>query len=175
MRSNFPKSLHFILQSEGGYSNHPADKGGETNFGIAKKFYPNEDIKNLTIERAGEIYKSDYWDKIKGDWLPSGIDYVVFDSAVNHGVSNAGKFLQKAINRINGPITVDGIIGTGTLGKAIKLGQMLIVEIIRERDIFYRKIVANDSSQEVFFKGWMNRLAEVTINAREFTDRKEGV
>jgi len=168
MKENFSKALSFILQSEGGYSNHLADKGGETNMGIAKKFYPNEDIKNLTIERAGEIYKSDYWDKVKGDWLPSGIDYVVFDSAVNHGIGNAGKFLQKAINRINGPVTVDGIIGTGTLGKAIKLGNTLVVEIIRERDIFYRKIIANDPSQEVFFKGWMNRLSRVMVNSIEF-------
>lgn len=168
MKENFPKALKFILQSEGGYVNHPSDKGGETNMGIAKKFYPDEDIKNLTVERAGEIYKHDYWDKVKGDWLPSGIDYVVFDSAVNHGAGNAGKFLQKAINRINGQISVDGIIGTGTLGKAIKLGDCLIPEIIRERDIFYRKIIANDPSQEVFFKGWMNRLSKVIVNSNEF-------
>jgi lysozyme family protein len=168
VKENFDRSLHFILQSEGGYINNPNDKGGETNMGITKKFYPNEDIKNLTIQRAGEIYKADYWDKIKGDYLPSGVDYIVFDSAVNHGVKNAGKFLQKAINRTSGPIDVDGIIGTGTLTKAIKLGQILIIEIIRERDIFYRKIVANDPTQECFMNGWMNRLNIISKNVKEF-------
>jgi len=170
MKENFQQALKFILDPEGGYSNHSADRGGETKYGIAKKFYPNEDIPNLTPERAGEIYKQDYWDKIKGDYLPSGVDYIVFDSAVNHGVGNAGKFLQRAINRINDQIKVDGIIGVQTITKATHLGTTLIPEIIRERDIFYRKIIANDKSQEVFFKGWMNRLADVSKNVNEIRE-----
>ena len=169
MKENFDKSLRFVLADEGGYVNDSADKGGETNMGISKRAYPNEDIKNMTIERAGEIYREDYWDKIKGDTLPAGVDYVTFDSAVNHGPRNAGIFLQRAVNRAGRKLAVDGSIGPITIQTVQGCDrQGLITDIIRERDVFYRKIVANDPSQDWFFRGWMNRLTKVTVNVREF-------
>ena len=168
MKENFEKSLSFVLESEGGYSDNPADRGGPTKYGISQKNHPEEDIKNMTIERAGEIYRSDYWNPVRGDDLPAGVDYVVFDSAVNHGPKNAGKFLQKAANRLMAGLTVDGIIGNKTLDMVKSNGAILITDILRERDIFYSKIVANDPTQERFARGWQNRLSQVAVNVRTF-------
>ena len=166
MKENFSKSLAFVLDDEKGYINDPSDRGGETNMGISKKAHPQEDIKNLTLERATEIYHAEYWMPIKGDELPSGVDYVVFDSAVNHGPGTAVKFLQKAANRMMAGLTVDGIIGSKTLDMVKHNGSILITDILRERDIFYSKIVAIDPTQERFMRGWRNRLSQVTVNAR---------
>jgi len=169
MKESFEKSLRFVLADEGGYVNDLADKGGETNMGISKRAYPNEDIKNITIERVGEIYREDYWDKIKGDSLPAGVDYVTFDSAVNHGPKNAGIFLQRAVNRAGKKIAVDGSIGPVTAKIVWECDrQGLIADILRERDIFYKKIIARDLSQAKFERGWMNRIARVAVNSREF-------
>lgn len=177
MKENFQKSLAFVLAAEGGYSDDPTDKGGETNFGaknfgISKKSHPDEDIENMTLERAGEIYLAEYWTPIRCDELPSGVDYVIFDSAVQHGLINAGRFLQRASNRQIGTLTTDGVIGDLTIrnvGRCEPRG--LICDILRERDIFYRKIIARDISQEKFFRGWMNRLAKVAVNVKEFKGR----
>ena len=169
MRESFDNALKFILADEGGYINHPDDHGGETKYGISKRSHPDEDIPNLAIERAGEIYRAEYWTPIRGDDLPTGLDYILFDSAVNHGPQNAGILLQKALNRMKAGLEIDGEIGPKTL-EAIKSidGQPLFTDVLRERDIFYRKIVAQDPSQEVFMRGWMNRLAKVAVNVREF-------
>ena len=169
MKANFDKALNFVLADEGGYVHDKLDRGGETNFGISQKAYPNEDIRGMTLERATEIYLKDYWTPIKGDDLPSGVDYVVFDSAVQHGPKNAGIFLQRALNRMRAGLITDGSIGVKTL-KAIKAidGRPLIADILRERDIFYMKIIANDISQERFSRGWANRLAKVAVNSRDF-------
>jgi lysozyme family protein len=169
MKENFEQSLNFVLASEGGYSDDSADKGGETNFGISKKSHPDEDIANMTLERAAEIYQKDYWMPIRGDDLPSGVDYVTFDSAVNHGPGNAGRFLQRASNRQIGTLTTDGVIGPMTIEKVARCEPRgLICDILRERDIFYRKIVARDISQSKFMRGWLARLATVAVNVRNF-------
>ena len=89
----FEDALKFVLKWEGGYSNDPNDPGGETKFGISKKAYPYEDIKNMTLERAEKIYYENYWLKAGCDKLTSPLDIVVFDTAVNMGVSRAKEFL----------------------------------------------------------------------------------
>lgn len=86
MKTSFDKIIDFVLKSEGGYVNNPNDPGGETKYGISKKAYPNLDIKNLTLEQAKDIYRKDYWDKVKGDSLPYPLDMCVMDMAVNAGV-----------------------------------------------------------------------------------------
>lgn len=169
MKANFDKALKFVLESEGGYSDNKNDPGGETKYGISKRSHPDEDIKNLSLERAGEIYHERYWDAVKGDDLPSGVDYVTFDGAVNHGPQNAGIFLQRAVNRLKLVLRVDGIIGPVTIQNVLgRDRQNLIADILRERDIFYRKIVAQEPSQEVFLNGWLARLSKVAVNARAF-------
>ena len=92
-KRTFEDALKFVLKWEGGYSNDPNDPGGETKFGISKRSYPNLDIKNLTVKQAKEIYFQNYWLKAGCDKLTSPLDIIVFDTAVNMGVSRAKEFL----------------------------------------------------------------------------------
>lgn len=98
MQITFQTALNKVLQSEGGYSNDPNDPGGETNLGISKRAYPNVDIKSLTPETVAPIYKRDYWDRVAGDNLPSPLNYVAFDCAVNQGVGEAAILMRAASN-----------------------------------------------------------------------------
>ena len=114
--SNYNECLKIILMHEGGYVNHPKDPGGETNLGVTKRVYEEwggtKEMKDLTVEDVEPIYKKNYWDKIKGDDLPDGLDLCVFDFGVNAGPGRAAKFLQRMIGT-----TVDGGIGPMTLAK----------------------------------------------------------
>lgn len=189
MIENFDRSLLFVLADEGKFSDIPGDRGGATNLGITLRTLIDyhshfdygdfdhdgdidvDDIRLLdTPEEAAPIYRKWFWDAVKGDELPSGVDYAVFDSAVNHGPRNAGRFLQRAANRQRGSLTTDGVIGPETLRGVDRCeSRGLICDILRERDIFYRKIVAQDPSQGQFLRGWLNRLAKVDSAARSFS------
>ena len=94
VKNDFEKALKFVLKWEGGYSNDPRDPGSETKYGISKRSYPNEDIKNMTLERAKEIYYQNYWLKAGCDGLPFPFNIVVFDTAVNMGRKRAIGFLN---------------------------------------------------------------------------------
>lgn len=109
--SNFNRALLFVLAQEGGYVNDPHDPGGETNFGISKRRYPDEDIKNLTVERAGALYRRDYWDANRCGELPAHMALAVFDAAVNGGAPI--RWLQHAVGA-----SVDGVIGPRTIAAA---------------------------------------------------------
>ena len=114
MQKNYQPSLEMILHHEGGYVNHPRDPGGETNLGVTKRVYEEfggeKDMKDLTVEDVAPIYKKGYWDKCKCDSLPSGLDLVVFDFAVNAGPGRAAQFLQRIIG-----VEPDGGIGTSCI------------------------------------------------------------
>lgn len=153
----FNEAIEHILKHEGGYVNDPDDLGGETNMGITKRFYPDVDIKNLTVEQAKEIYKRDYWDKAKCDALPENVRLMHFDTAVNMGIGRANKFLQEAIG-----VTVDGIVGKNTLAAAHKCNLKVYARV---RLIFYTNIVLNKPVQKKFLKGWYNRTLDVLINS----------
>lgn len=86
-----------LLGHEGGYSNDPADPGGETRWGISKRSYPTIDIKNLTRDGAKQIYRRDFWDRIHGERLHDGVAFQVFDFAVNSGIETAVRYLQRAL------------------------------------------------------------------------------
>ena len=88
---SFETVVHMVLEHEGGYVNHPSDPGGETKYGISKRAYPDVDIAELTKDDAANLYKRDYWDRIKGDELPVGVACVVMDYAVNSGISLSGR------------------------------------------------------------------------------------
>lgn len=90
----FQIALDKILKSEGGYVNDPSDPGGETNLGISKRAYPNVDIKSLTPETVAPLYKRDYWDRLDADNLPSPLNYVAFDCAVNQGPGEAAILMR---------------------------------------------------------------------------------
>ena len=112
--TTFDEIIEITLEHEGGYVHDPKDLGGETNFGIAGRFYPDVDIKNLTKDGAKEIYKKDYWDRNKVDNVPDDLKHIFFDMCVNQGRGTAVKILQRAINAKGGDLTVDGGFGPGT-------------------------------------------------------------
>ena len=149
--SSFDDAVVVILRHEGGYVNDPNDPGGETNFGICKRSYPNEDIRNLTEARAKEIYRRDYWDKCKCDQLPEAVRLLVFDAAVNQGVGAAVKMLQKAVSTME-----DGIIGPNTLAK-VRAAKNLPVTYAAERAMRY----ASNKNLNLYGRGWFRRLFSV--------------
>lgn len=137
----FSDSVHWVLQREGvrwnsagvlvstGYVNDPKDPGGETNFGIAKRWHPNEDIKHMTLVRAIQIYQQDYWDKFQCSSLPDAWALFVFDSAVQH------------------PPSV--VIGWEQIYNSL-------CDAVSAREAFYRKIGVGDEAK--FLEGWLRRL-----------------
>ena len=160
MLTQFNEIIEVVLEHEGGYVNDPTDLGGETNYGIAKRFYPDVDIKNLTKEGAKEIYKRDYWDKFKADKLPDDLKHIYFDMCVNQGKSRAVKILQKAANAKGAKLTVDGGLGPATLGAIVKHKPEL--ERVRSyRVLHYANLVISKPEQERFWFGWFRRALEV--------------
>lgn len=161
MKDNFDAALKAILHHEGGYVNHPADPGGMTNLGVTKRVWEEwvghevdeKTMRNLTPELVGPMYKVKYWDKIKGDDLPTGVDYIVFDAAVNSGPGRAAKWLQACVG-----VEPDGGIGPKTLAavKAFDTNQ-LIEDYAKRRLSFLMDLQTWDT----FGKGWGRRVAEV--------------
>lgn len=154
---NFDNAVTLILDHEGGYVNSPKDPGGETKYGISKRAYPNEDIKNLTKDRAKEIYRRDYWNKIRGDYLPFPVAVVVFDMAVNAGVGRAIKMLQKAAN-----VKADGVIGPATEHAISCLSAAYLCENITTQRIQY---YASLPTFGTFGNGWIRRSVETLVFA----------
>jgi len=162
MKSNYDECLKTILHHEGGYVNHPKDPGGETNLGVTKRVYQEhggtKDMKDLVVEDVAPIYKKGYWDRIKGDDLPGGLDLCVFDFGVNAGPARAAKFLQSMIGT-----KVDGGIGPNTLAKVEEYirenGEHESVKKYQEmRQKYYEQL----STFDTFGKGWTRRVEETT-------------
>ena len=147
--SDFERAFDLLMESEGGYSDDPADPGGETNFGISKRAYPKEDIRFLTLERAKEIYKRDYWDAILADDLPYPINVLIFDAAVNQGKKAAVRMLQEALK-----IKQDGLIGSQTIKAAVAASDAVCADLLSIRAVRY----ANTANFGRFGRGWMKRL-----------------
>ena len=168
MKENYEHCLEMILHHEGGYVNHPKDPGGETNLGVTKRVYEEhggeKDMKDLTVEDVAPIYKKSYWDRVKGDDLPAGLDLCVFDFGVNAGTGRAAKYLQRMIGT-----TVDGGIGPNTL-KALHTFvdneslEYAIDTYQSNRQAYYEKL----STFDTFGKGWTRRVMEVTEKAKEW-------
>ena len=162
MKINYDKCLETILHHEGGYVNHPKDPGGETNRGVTKRVYQEhggtKDMKDLLVEDVAPIYKKGYWDKMKCDDIPSGLDLCLFDFGVNAGPGRAAKFLQQMIGT-----TVDGGIGPMTLAKVEEYvrenGEPVTVEKYQE---MRQKYYENLSTFATFGKGWTRRVEETT-------------
>ena len=168
MKHNWEKSLEVILHHEGGYVNHPKDPGGETNMGVTKRVYEEfggtKDMKELTKEDVEPIQKKNYWDRVKGDDLPEGLDLMIFDFAVNAGTGRAAKFIQRLVNT-----TVDGGIGPNTLGKikeyVVTYG---IEETITSYALMRQNYYESLSTFDTFGRGWTRRVSEVTEKAKEW-------
>lgn len=157
----FESAIIKVLKDEGGYVNHPADPGGETNFGISKRSYPNVDIKNLTVEGAKDIYYRDFWLTGPYDKIACGpLAEKVFNTAINAGNSRAFKLLQQAVNKVGGNLVVDGAVGPKTITAINSLdGQAVLAAYRVAQADFYKGLVAADPSKGVFLKGWLNRAA----------------
>lgn len=167
MQDNWIKCLETILHHEGGYVNHPKDPGGETNLGVTKRVYEDfggsKDMKDLTREDVEPIYKKNYWDRVKGDQLPEGLDLCVFDFGVNAGTGRAAKYLQTMIGTV-----ADGGIGPNTLKKLDEYVEQYGVEnsikrYQETRQKYYEKL----KTFETFGRGWTRRVEETTKLALE--------
>lgn len=154
----FNKAVAFVLHHEGSYVNDPADAGGETNFGISKRAYPNLDIKNLTKDDAIAIYKRDYWDKLPAN-LPTPVRCVLFDCAVNTGISRAIRLLQTAIK-----VNPDGKWGRISQSALEKLSvNHVLLRFATERIMFY----SNITTFSRFGKGWVSRTLSTLMEFKE--------
>lgn len=157
MKSNFNDCLNRLLKDEGGYSNHPNDPGGPTNFGITLGDYRKyinsqgtaQDVRSMTVDQAKAIYKSKYWDALDCDNLPSGVDYTCFDYGVNSGLGRPRKVLQRF--------------------KSLQ-GIALIDAINDERMAFLRSL----KTFPVFGKGWTRRVDGVRAYSKVLAGKKPG-
>lgn len=160
---NFDEAFKTVIGHEGGFTLHSGDPGNWTSgkvgigtlkgtkYGIAANTYPNEDIKNLTLDRAKQLYKRDFWDKAKCDQLPDGLRFHVFDVSVNSGVSRGVKTLQQALG-----VNADGIIGSQTITAAkSQNAHEILIKFYSFRIAFYTSL----NTFSTFGKGWMNRVA----------------
>lgn len=152
--ANFNKAIDKVLVNEGGYVNDPDDKGGETKFGISKRAYPNVDIKNLTVSSAKEIYKRDYWDRLKADKIKSQkVAFELFDTAVNMGVRTASRIMQGCVSS-----HPDGIIGNITLQKINAVDEeLLLLRFKLAKVARYAYIVKKRPTNKKYLLGWINR------------------
>lgn len=149
--SNFDAFIERVLSHEGGYVNDPRDPGGETKFGIARRSFPHLDIKNLTRNDAKAIYRVNFWDAVHGDELPRQFAFQALDAAVNHGIGNAVRWMQRAIG-----VADDGHIGPVTLAKVKRHDPADLVLLFNaERLEFYAKL----STFDAFGRGWTRRVA----------------
>ncbi|GAA5540612.1 acetylmuramidase [Ochrobactrum soli] len=171
MRSNFSTIMPYIFQEEGGYVDNPADPGGATNMGITigtlSKWTGHsesaQDVKNLTKDAATEIYKKQYWDKIDGDSLPSGVDYAMLDFAVNSGPGHAIKMLQQILG-----VLQDGFLGPATFAAlSARSPQDLIDRLSDERAAWLRGLAA----AATFGKGWQARVERVRTRALALAEK----
>ena len=151
---NFEDAFTYVIGNEGGYSNNPADPGGETMYGVTKRVaaqhgYTGE-MKDLTLEQARAIAKAGYWDTVRGDEMPYDVAEQVFDASYNSGPSQAIKWLQAAVDA-----TVDGIFGSGTMAAV----QAATPAVLIARFNGYRlDFLASLSTWQTFGKGWARRI-----------------
>lgn len=171
MDRNFAPSLKLVLKSEGGYVNNPKDPGGATNKGVTLATFRRyvkpsgtiKDLKALTEDQAGIVYRRQYWDAIVGAELPAGVDYAVFDFAVNSGPGRAARYLQQ-VARVN---AVDGRIGPATLKAVRAMPAADLINALCDRRLTFLRGLATWPD---FGKGWAARIRSVRAAALKMVD-----
>lgn len=161
MKGNFLPSLRMLLEHEGGFVNHLRDPGGMTNLGVTKRTWEDfvgrqvdeAEMRALKPEDVAPLYKARYWDAIRGDDLPAGVDHAVFDFAVNSGVVRAARFLQRAAG-----VETDGVIGPKTIEAARRADADELVRKICEARLAF---LENLPTFDIFGRGWSRRVAKV--------------
>jgi lysozyme family protein len=164
---NWDKCFDLVIVNEGGYVDNSADPGGSTNLGCTQAVWEKyvghsvtvDDMKALTKEDVKPLYKRNYWDAIHGDALPSGLDYCIFDCAINSGVGRAAKFIQEIVG-----VSADGAIGNNTVAAISQINPVtLINDFSDKRQAFLESL----KTFPVFGKGWTKRVSEVKIKSLE--------
>lgn len=166
MADNFEKSLKYVLIHEGGYANDPNDSGGPTMKGITQRVYDayrirmgrqKANVRDISNKEVEDIYRRQYWDAIRGDDLPAGVDYATFDFAVHSGVGRAIKELQAAAG-----LRPDAHMGTVSLEALAEGSHEQTVRKLQDRR---RKFIRKLSSYKYFKRNWERRVNEVEATA----------
>ncbi len=166
MKENFDESLVEVLKHEGGYVDHPRDPGGATNRGITTRVYrsyrrrkglPLRSVRHITAKEVRDIYKAQYWDRVEGDHLPSGVDYAVFDYAVNSGTTRGEKELQRVVGT-----RVDGQIGSVTLAATEAMDARVVIQKLCDRRMSFLRRLPHWNT---FRRGWTARVKGVRSHA----------
>lgn len=174
------EALEYLLEEEGGWSNHPADRGGATMYGITQLTYdayrrkikkPKQSVRNITKTEARDVYDTMYWREARCDRLPWPISYLVFDAAVNSGPSRGVKWMQAGLG-----LSQDGVVGPNTIDKASTVVQNLdgkaILAIVDARATFLARLVQRSPSQAAFLLGWWRRTLRVLGRALTTVDEE---
>ena len=167
MNRNWDKSFDLVMVNEGGFVDNKLDPGGATNWGCTQAVWEKyightvtvDDMKALTKEDVKPLYKRNYWDAIHGDALPSGLDYCLFDAAINSGVSRSSKWIQEIVG-----VFADGAIGNNTVAAIAQINTAtLINEFCDKRQAFLESL----PTFATFGKGWTKRVQEVRARSLE--------
>ena len=172
MKGNFDKCLPEILKHEGGWSDHPKDPGGATMKGITIGTYSDwkgrpvskAELKAIPMSEIGAIYRKNYWDKVRGDDLPAGLDLVAFDGAVNSGPSRGAKWLQAGLG-----VKQDGVVGPATIAAANSADIKSVINRSCDARLAFLKTL---KTWATFGKGWTNRVAGVRAKALSMAGTK---
>lgn len=172
MKGNFKNCLDHTLIHEGGWSDHPKDPGGATMKGITLATYrqyrpgaSKADLRTISDAEVESIYRKGYWDKVRGDDLPAGLDMVAFDAAVNSGPSRGAKWLQGALG-----VADDGVIGPATIAAASTSDhKQVILDACRNRMNFLRRL----DTWPTFGKGWERRVDHVRAQSLVMTQEPD--
>lgn len=175
MKETFDKARPILLKHEGGYVDHPTDPGGATNHGVTigtlaawrGHKVTKTDVRNLTVDEAVLIFKKNYWDRVHGDDLPAGIDYAVYDFAVNSGPGRAAKELQRIVG-----VPQDNVIGLQTLAAVAKYcrekSASALINTYCDRRLRFMKGLRGGKLWRTFGGGWARRVADVRKHAVAF-------
>ena len=154
---NFDTAFKHVLQVEGDFSDHAADPGGKTRFGIteavARRAGYRGDMRELPLDLAKRIYREEYWNAVRADELPAGIRLVMFDAAVNSGTGQAIRWLQRAVGAAD-----DGVLGPRTLAAVGALS----ADSVRMKVLAQRlQFMAGLPTWPAFSRGWTRRICDL--------------
>ena len=166
MKGNFERCLAILLKEEGGYSANPADPGGVTNLGVTKRTWEDytgrkvtaDEMRALTPDAVAPLYRKGYWQTVRGDSLPAGVDLCVFDCAVNSGPGQAGKFLQRAVGA-----TADGVIGDKTLALVAATDPEKLIDLFCDQRLVF---MGSLPTWHTFGTGWSARVGRIRDQAK---------
>jgi lysozyme family protein len=167
MNRNWDKSFDLVIVNEGGFVNNPNDPGGATNLGCTQTVWEQwvghpvsiEDMKALTKDDVKPLYKRKFWDAIHGDALPAGLDYCIFDCAINSGVGRAAKFIQEIVG-----VSPDGAIGNNTISAISQINPVTLINEFSEKRLTYLQQL---KLWPMFGNGWGKRVEQVRIRSLE--------